>query len=81
MSMLTLIISSALTTGTLMGPGGARIADEPLAASATIAVLSCAVLMSLASAWQLQIGQRFVPPGPTLPKVRRRFGGPNVRRH
>lgn len=80
MSTMTLIIASALTTGTLLGPGGGRVADEPLAVFATLSVLALAMLMSLIGAWRLSGHQRAIPAGPTLPKVKRRMTGPNPRR-
>ncbi|HWV82798.1 MAG TPA: hypothetical protein VNZ50_15310 [Hyphomicrobiaceae bacterium] len=75
------IAFAAVTTGSILGPGGANIASHPQAAAAMMALLLAALLMSGLAAWRASAGSsRYVPPGPALPKLRRRLSGPRDRR-
>lgn len=78
----TIQIGFALvTTGGLLGPGGRSIAAHPHVLAMTIALLLAALIMSGIAAWRSANGPvRHVPPGPALPKLRRRMSGPRDRR-
>jgi hypothetical protein len=46
-----------------------------------VALLLAALMMACLAAWRASAGHtRFVPPGPALPKLRRRLSGPRDRR-
>jgi hypothetical protein len=77
-----LIISAALTTGSILGPGGSLIAAHPNTQALTALLLMAALAMSTFAAYRAATGPvRPAPPsGPTLPKLRRRINGPRDRR-
>ncbi len=75
------IAFAAVTTGTILGPGGTSIAAHPQAMAMTMALLVAALAMAGLAAWRASAGpMRHVPPGPALPKLRRRMSGPRDRR-
>jgi hypothetical protein len=76
------ILFAALTAGTILGPGGAGIASNPNAVALTTVLLLAALLMAGLAAWRSATGpvRRAPPPGPALPKLRRRIHGPRERR-
>jgi len=78
----TLIVSAALTTGSIIGPGGARIASHPDALAMTMVLLLTALTMSTFAAYRAAMGpvRPPPPPGPALPRLRRRISGPRDRR-
>jgi hypothetical protein len=77
-----LIISAALTTGSILGPGGYHLAAHPNTQALTAVLLMAALAMSAFAAYRSAIGPvRPAPPtGPALPKLRRRINGPRDRR-
>ena len=77
-----LIISAALTTGSILGPGGYHIAAHPNTQALTTVLLVVALAMSAFAAYRAATGPvRPAPPdGPTLPRLRRRINGPRDRR-
>ena len=77
-----LIISAALTTGSILGPGGDNLAAHPSSQALTVVLLMIALTMSAFAAYRTAMGPvRPAPPaGPTLPKLRRRINGPRDRR-
>jgi hypothetical protein len=77
-----LIISAALTTGSILGPGGYSIAAHPTTQALTAVLLIAALAMSAFAAYRSATGPvRPAPPaGPALPKLRRRINGPRDRR-
>ena len=75
------IAFAAATTGSILGPGGASIAAHPHAMAMTMALLLAALTMAGLAAWRASAGPtRHIPPGPALPKLRRRLSGPRDRR-
>ena len=75
------IAFAAVTTGSLLGPGGANMASHPQAAAAMTVLLLAALMMAGLAAWRASGGSvRHVPPGPALPRLRRRMSGPRDRR-
>lgn len=75
------IVFAAVTTGSILGPGGANIAAHPQTMAMTMALLLAALAMAGLAAWRASVGPvRHVPPGPALPKLRRRMSGPRDRR-
>lgn len=75
------IAFAAVTTGSMMGPGGASIAAHPNAMAMTLVLLLAALTMAGLAAWRAAGSQtRHVPAGPALPKLRRRMSGPRDRR-
>ena len=75
------IAFAAVTTGSLLSPGGANIASHPQAAAAMMVLLLAALMMASLAAWRAATSHtRHVPPGPALPKLRRRLSGPRDRR-
>jgi hypothetical protein len=75
------IAFAAVTTGSILGPGGASIAASPNAVAMTLVLLVSALMMSGLAAWRAAGSHvRHVPPGPALPKLRRRMSGPRDRR-
>jgi hypothetical protein len=76
-----LIISAALTTGSILGTGGDNLAAHPNAHALTILILSTALLMSLFATYRTATGpvRSAPPPGPTLPKLRRQLKSPRIR--
>lgn len=82
MSGLTMIVSAAFTTSTMLGREGMHIASNPHAMALSVAIMGLAVAMSLYAAWSMTVStRRHVPPGPALPGLKRRFSGPGQRRH
>ena len=77
-----LVISAALTTGSILGPGGYLLAAHPTTQALTAVILMAALAMSSFAAYRSATGPvRPAPPaGPTLPKLRRRINGPRARR-
>ena len=77
-----LIISAALTTGSILGPGGYHIAANPNTQALTAVLLMVALAMSAFAAYRTAMGPvRPAPPaGPALPRLRRRINGPRDRR-
>jgi hypothetical protein len=77
-----LIISAALTTGSILGPGGYLIAAHPNTQALTTVLLMVALAMSMFAAYRTAMGPvRPAPPdGPVLPRLRRRIHGPRERR-
>jgi hypothetical protein len=77
-----LIISAALTTGSILGPGGYLLAAHPTTQALTAVLLMAALALSAFAAYRSATGPvRPAPPaGPTLPKLRRRINGPRDRR-
>ena len=77
-----LIISAALTTGSILGPGGNMLAAYPATQALTAVLLMAALALSAFAAYRSATGPvRPAPPaGPTLPKLRRRINGPRDRR-
>jgi len=75
------IALAAMTTGSILGPGGTRLAGQPNMMAMTMALLLVALAMAGLAAWRASMGPtRHVPPGPVLPKLRRRLSGPRDRR-
>ena len=75
------IVFAAVTTGSILGPGGANIASHPQAAAAMTVLLLVALMMAGLAAWRASASpMRHIPPGPALPKLRRRMSGPRDRR-
>lgn len=76
------IAFAAVTTGSILGPGGAGIASSPNALAMTLVLLLAALMMSALAAWRTVTGpvRPLPPPGPALPKLRRRIQGPRDRR-
>lgn len=75
------IALAAVTTGSILGPGGTHIAANPHTMAMTMALLLAALTMAGLAAWRASVGPvRHVPPGPALPKLRRRMSGPRERR-
>lgn len=73
---------AAVTTGSILGPGGANIAAHPNAMAMTMVLLLAALAMAAFAAWRAAAGpvRPLPPPGPALPKLRRRMHGPRERR-
>ncbi len=75
------IAFAAVTTGSIIGPGGASIAAHPNAMAMTMVLLLAALTMAGLAGWRAAGSHtRHVPPGPALPKLRRRMSGPRDRR-
>jgi hypothetical protein len=75
------IAFAAVTAGGLLGPGATNIAAHPNAMAMTMVLLLAALMMAGLAAWRASAGSaRHVPPGPALPKLRRRLSGPRERR-
>lgn len=75
------IAFAAVTTGSILGPGGASMAGHPHTMAMTMVLLLVALTLSGLAAWRASAGpERYVPPGPALPKLRRRMSGPRDRR-
>ena len=75
------IALAAVTTGSILGPGGAQLAAHPQTMAMIMALLLAALMMAGLAAWRASAGHtRHVPPGPALPKLRRRMSGPRERR-
>jgi hypothetical protein len=75
------IAFAAVTTGSILGPGGTNIAAHPQAMAMTMALLLVALMMAGLAAWRASAStMRHVPAGPALPKLRRRMSGPRERR-
>jgi hypothetical protein len=76
------IAFAAVTTGSILAPGGAGLASYPNAVAPTVALLLAALALAALAAWRSATGPvRPLPPtGPTLPKLRRRMQGPRERR-
>lgn len=76
------IAFAAVTTGSILGPGGTGIASNPNALAMTTVLLLAALAMAGFAAWRAATGPvRPAPPaGPALPKLRRRINGPRERR-
>lgn len=75
------ITLAAVTTGSILGPGGTSLATHPNMMAMTMTLLLVALTMAGLAAWRASIGPvRHVPPGPALPKLRRRLSGPRDRR-
>jgi hypothetical protein len=75
------IAFAAVTAGSILGPGGATIAAHPNVRAMTIVLLLAALVLAAWAAWRAAAGPvRTVPPGPVLPKLRRRLHGPRDRR-
>jgi hypothetical protein len=75
------IVFAAVTTGSILGPGGATIAAHPNVMAMTMLLLLAAFALAAWAAWRAAAGPvRIVPPGPALPKLRRRLHGPRDRR-
>jgi hypothetical protein len=75
------IAFAAVTTGSILGPGGSNIAAHPHTMAMTMALLLAALTMAGLAAWRASAGRtRHVPPGPALPRLRRRMSGPRDRR-
>jgi hypothetical protein len=75
------IALAAVTTGSILGPGGTSLAAHPNMMAMMMALLLVALTMACLAAWHASIGPtRHVPPGPALPKLRRRLSGPRDRR-
>jgi len=77
-----LIISAALTTGSILGPGGYLLAAHPNTQALTAVLLMAALAMAMFAAYRTATGPvRPAPPdGPALPRLRRRINGPRDRR-
>ena len=77
-----LVISAALTTGSILGPGGNHIAAYPTTQALTAVLLMIALAMSMFAAYRSATGPLRPPPpaGPALPRLRRRINGPRDRR-
>ena len=79
MSGTSLVILAMYSTVNVVGPAGLRI--SPAGHPYVLALLICAATLTLAA--MLAVGggpARVVPKGPVLPRAKRRFGGPRVRR-
>jgi hypothetical protein len=76
------IIAAALTTGSMLGPGGTSIASNPNSLAMTMVLLLAALMLAALAAWRAATGpvRRPPPPGPALPRLRRRMQGPRERR-
>jgi hypothetical protein len=76
------IIAAALTTGSMLGPGGTSIASNPNSLAMTMVLLLAALMLAALAAWRAANGsvRRAPPPGPALPRLRRRMHGPRERR-
>jgi hypothetical protein len=76
------IAAAALTAGSMLGPGGANIASHPNSLALTMVLLLAALMMAALAAWRAATGpvRRPPPPGPALPRLRRRMQGPRERR-
>ena len=76
------ILFAALTTGSILGPGGANIASQPNVLALTMVLLLAAFMMAALAAWKAATGpvRRPPPPGPALPKLSRSMQGPRERR-
>ncbi len=75
------IAFAAVTTGSIIGPGGASIAAHPNTMAMTMVLLLAALTMAGLAGWRAAGNRtRHVPPGPALPKLRRRMSGPRDRR-
>lgn len=75
------IAFAAVTTGSILAPGSAGLASYPGAVAPTVALLVAALALAALAAWRSATGPvRPVPPGPALPKLRRRMHGPRERR-
>jgi hypothetical protein len=75
------IALAAMTTGSILGPGGTSLAAHPNMMAMTTTLLLVALAMAGLAAWRASSGpMRHVPPGPALPKLRRRLSGPRDRR-
>ncbi len=75
------IALAAVTTGSILGPGGTSLTAHPNMMAMTMTLLLVALAMACLAGWRASIGPtRHVPPGPALPKLRRRLSGPRDRR-
>lgn len=76
------IAAAALTAGSVLGPGGANLASHPNSLALTMVLLLAALMMAALAAWRAANGpvRRPPPPGPALPRLRRRMQGPRERR-
>jgi hypothetical protein len=75
------IALAAMTTGSILGPGGTSLAAHPNMMAMAMTLLLVALAMAGLAAWRASNGPiRHVPPGSALPKLRRRLSGPRDRR-
>lgn len=77
-----LIISAALTTGSILGAGGDNLAANPNAHALTLLILLTALILSTFATYRTATGpvRPPPPPGPSLPRLRRSLNGPRDRR-
>lgn len=76
------IALAAVTTGSILGPGGTTLAAHPNAMAMMTVLLMAAFAFAALAAWRAATGpvRRPPPPGPALPKLRRKMQGPRERR-
>ncbi len=76
------IALAAVTTGSILGPGGTTLAAHPNAMAMMTVLLMAAFAFAALAAWRAATGpvRPAPPPGPALPKLRRKTQGPRERR-
>ena len=72
---IPLVISAALTTGSVLGAGNDYLTASPNAHAMTVALMVASLVMSACAAYRAATGPVRPPPpsGPSLPRLRRRL--------